>query len=226
MIEGGAPGRRHAAAHVLVEDVTAPLLDDGASHHLLRVLRVRDGASVTVTDGAGRWRACRVTGAAVVPDDEVRTDRRRAEPITIALAIPKSDRPEWVVQKLTELGVDRIVLLHAARSVVHWEGDRGERHLAKLRKVAAEALQQSRGVWLPELVGPVTALDVLPNAVAAEPGGRALALGDRTIAIGPEGGWTEDELAAAGDTVALVGNVLRVETAAVVAGALSVQLHG
>ena len=47
---------RRSAAHVLVADVGQPVLDDGASHHLRRVLRLRDGAVVTVTDGAGRWR--------------------------------------------------------------------------------------------------------------------------------------------------------------------------
>ncbi len=76
-------------------------------------------------------------------------------PCTIAVAIPKHDRPEWLVQKPTELGVDRIVFLHAERSVVRWDGDRAERHLARLAAVAVEALMQSRRVWLPEIVGPV-----------------------------------------------------------------------
>jgi 16S rRNA (uracil1498-N3)-methyltransferase len=222
---GVAPARRHAAAHVLVDDVAAPVLDDPASHHVLRVLRIRDGQSITVTDGAGRWRVCRLVGGSLVPEGEIVDEQRRARPITIAVAIPKADRPEWVVQKLTELGIDRIVLLHAVRSIVRWEGERGERRIAKLAAVAAEALQQSRGVWLPELVGPVPALEVLPGAVAAEPGGRPLTADDRVIAIGPEGGWSDEELAAAGGTVALAGNVLRVETAAVAAGTASLQFQ-
>jgi 16S rRNA (uracil1498-N3)-methyltransferase len=222
--DGVAPERRRAAAQVLVDDVAAPSLNDATAHHVLRVLRLRDGEAVSVTDGAGRWRICRISGEAVVPDGEIAIQRRCSDPITIALAIPKSDRPDWVVQKLTELGVGRIVLLHTARSVVHWEGDRGERQVAKLRKVAVEALQQSRGVWLPEVTGPLPALDVLPRAVAAEPCGRPLDRDDRVIAIGPEGGWTKQELDAAAGTVQLVGNVLRVDTAAVVAGALALQL--
>ena len=105
------------------------MLDDATAHHLFRVLRVRDGEPVTVTDGRGRWRRaaspsgdrCRAIGDAV--------GRPHATtPCTVAFAIPKSDRPEWIVQKLTELGVARIVLLHAERSVVRWDADRADRH--------------------------------------------------------------------------------------------------
>jgi RsmE family RNA methyltransferase len=76
---------------------------------------------------------------------------------------------------------------------------------------------QSRQVWLPDIAGPLAASDVLPEAVAAEPGGRPVTSADRLIAIGPEGGWTPDELALARDRVGLGDAVLRVETAALVA---------
>ncbi|MET0143967.1 MAG: RNA methyltransferase PUA domain-containing protein, partial [Ilumatobacteraceae bacterium] len=59
---------RRSAAHVLVADVAAPVLDDTATHHLRRVLRLRDGAAVSVTDGAGRWRRCRRAAESVAPD--------------------------------------------------------------------------------------------------------------------------------------------------------------
>ena len=122
---------------------------------------------MTVTDGRGRWRACRSVDGAVEPVGEVQEVPRRAVPLTVGCTMPKQDRPEWIVQKLTEIGVDRIVLLHAERSVVRWADDRAARHLTKLRRVAAEALQQSRGVWLPTVEGPLPALDVLPTAAAA-----------------------------------------------------------
>ena len=208
---------RRAAAHVLVDDVAAPVLVDDQSHHLFRVLRVRDGDVVTVTDGAGQWRECRATGTDIEPVAEVVSLDRRPNPITIGFAIPKQDRPEWIVQKLTEIGVDRIVLLHADRSVVRWSADRAAKHLVKLHRVAGEALQQSRGVWLPEVVGPLMAGEFLPAAAAAEPGGRPVTAGDRTIAVGPEGGWSHDELQQAAATVAVGSTVLRVETAAIVA---------
>ena len=76
---------------------------------------------------------------------------------------------------------------------------------------------QSRRVWLPEITGPIPAADVLPEGVAAEPGGRSVTAADRLIAIGPEGGWTADELALAADRVELGRAILRVETAALVA---------
>jgi 16S rRNA (uracil1498-N3)-methyltransferase len=208
---------RRSAAHILVADVDSPELTDEAAHHVLRVLRVGEHEPVTITDGHGRWRTCYITAGAVRAAGDVVAVGCHPDPSTIALAIPKQDRPEWVVQKATELGVDRIVFLHAERSVVRWEGDRAERHLIRLGRVAGEALMQSRQVWLPEIVGPLPAADVLPGAVAAEPGGRTVTRADRVIAIGPEGGWTPDELALARDRVALGDAVLRVETAALVA---------
>lgn len=217
--------RRRAAAHVLVDDLAAPVLADAAAHHVFRVLRVAPGEVVTVTDGKGNWRACRaLAGGAIEPEGDRQAEPPRSDPLTIAVAIPKAERPEWIVQKLTELGVDRILLLHAERSVVRWQADRAGKHLAKLRRVAAEALEQSRGVWLPELGGPFDAADVLPGAAAAEPGGRSLAAGDRTIAVGPEGGWTPGELERAAATVSIGASVLRVETAALSAAVRALAL--
>jgi 16S rRNA (uracil1498-N3)-methyltransferase len=208
---------RRAAAHVLVADVDSPELSDDAAHHLLRVLRVAEHEAVTVTDGHGRWRTCHIVAATLRAIGDVQVVERRPLPSAIGVAIPKHDRPEWLVQKATELGVGRIVFLHTERSVVRWDGERAARHLARLTRVAGEALMQSRPVWLPDIVGPLAASDVLPEAVAAEPGGRPVTSADRLIAIGPEGGWTPDELALARDRVALGDAVLRVETAALVA---------
>ena len=79
---------------------------------------------------------------------------------------------------------------------------------------------QSRRVWLPDVVGPVPAAEVLAASAVAVPGGRPLTAEDRSIAIGPEGGWSPAELALAIDQVALSAHVLRVETAAIVAATL------
>jgi 16S rRNA (uracil1498-N3)-methyltransferase len=210
---------RRAVAHVMVDDVDHPAIDSAAEHHLFRVLRIGDGELVTITDGRGRWRACRASGGGLVPEWESIEAAPREVSSTVAVAIPKADRPEWLVQKLTELGIDRIVLLHADRSVVHWDGERADRHVAKLRRTAIEALQQSRGIWLPEIVGPVPAGDVLSALAIAEPGGRPLMPTDRGIAVGPEGGWSDVELDSAADRVSLGPTVLRVETAALAAAA-------
>jgi 16S rRNA (uracil1498-N3)-methyltransferase len=209
---------RRSAAHVLVGDVGAAELDDAAAHHVFRVLRVADGDTITITDGAGAWRACRVVGAALEVIDEVHRVERNAVMLELYVAVPKQDRPEWLVQKATELGADRIVFLHADRSVVRWADDRARRHLAKLTRIAEEAAMQSRRVWVPAVEGPVAAHEVLRNGVAiAEPGGRAVGPGDRSVAIGPEGGWSERELALADDRIGLADTILRVETAAVAA---------
>jgi 16S rRNA (uracil1498-N3)-methyltransferase len=219
-----ADALRRSAAHVVVGDVSAPVLDDAAHHHMTRVLRLRSGDVVTVTDGAGAWRSCRFADGSLEIDGDVRVLPRREQPITIAFAIPKADRPEWIVQKLTELGVDRMIVVHAERSVVRWDDGRAAKHLVKLRRAVLETMHQCRAVWLPSIEGPVEALTVLPTAVAAEPGGRSLRADDRTIAVGPEGGWSRAELDAAAGRVSLGSTVLRVETAALTACVRAVAL--
>ena len=98
---------------------------------------------------------CRYAGTeALDPDTEIDHMPRLAPALTIGFALPKADRPEWIVQKLTEIGVDSIIVLHAERSIVRWEPDRAARHIAKLAKVAREASMQSRRVWLPTIGGP------------------------------------------------------------------------
>jgi 16S rRNA (uracil1498-N3)-methyltransferase len=147
---------------------------------------------------------------------------RPAPAITVGFAPVKGDRPEWAVQKLTELGVDRVVLLHTDRSVVRWDEQRATRHLERLRAVARQAVMQSRGLWLPEVEG-VGAVDGLLGAAGvavATPGGGPPGLACPTVLVGPEGGWSAAEEEAAVNTVALAPSVLRTETAAVAAGVI------
>ncbi len=139
--------------------------------------------------------------------------------------MPKGDRLDWMVQKVTELGVDRLALLHADRSVVRWKPDRVEHQLSRLQRIADEALRQSRRVFRLTIDAPVDAADVLEGYVVAEPGGRASVAGDTAVAVGPEGGWSETELAAAGGRVDLGPTILRTETAAVAVSALCVALE-
>ncbi len=209
---------RRATAHVLVDDVAVPVPDEAAWHHLHRVLRVRDGELVTVTDGAGRWRPCRFTAGGLEVDGEVVVEPA-LHPITVVVAPPKGDRADWLVEKCTEAGVDRIVVTTAERSVVRWDGDRAARHLDRLRRIAAGAAMQSRRVWFPVVDGPVPVAVGLSGAVLAEPGGRPLCRTDTRVAIGPEGGWTAAELDGR-EQVSLGSQILRVETAAVVATAM------
>jgi 16S rRNA (uracil1498-N3)-methyltransferase len=198
-------------------------MDEADVHHLARVLRLRPGETVVCSDGLGSWRPCRFTDppAWLEPQAEVETIARATPEVTIAFTPVKGDRPEWVVQKLVEIGVDRIVPLVTERSVVIWEGSRAERAIGRLKKIAVEAAAQSRRVWIPEVVI-VTGLSELANAgsvALAERGGGPPLLG-MPVCIGPEGGWSARELGLASQTVGLGHGVLRAETAAIVAGAL------
>lgn len=184
------------------------------------MLRLRPGDAVTVSDGLGGLLACRF-GPRLEPVGEVERAPRPAPPITVAFAVVKGQRTEWAVQKLTEIGVDRIVPLLAARSVVRWPAGEAGNQLARLRRVAREAAMQSRRAWLPlvDPVAPVAELLGGPGVVLAHPGGGPPSLDHPVLLVGPEGGWDPAELAGAA-RVGLGPSVLRTETAAVVAGAL------
>ena len=162
-------------------------------------------------------------GAILVPDGEVTTVPRPEAEVTVAFVPAKGDRPEWVVQKLTELGVDRIVPIRSRRSVVRWEGDRA----AAGRRPAPPGGPGGRGP-VPAAVAArggraVDAWRSWPHARGrprslAHPGGGPPSLAHPVIAVGPEGGWDDDELGLAAGTVGLGPTVLRAETAAVAAG--------
>jgi 16S rRNA (uracil1498-N3)-methyltransferase len=215
-----------SAAHVFVDSLDVPVLSDDDAHHLGRVLRLRAGEVVTVSDGVGGWRDCTFTGTPLLEVvGDVRRDPEPSHRVAVGFGIPKGDRPEWIVQKLTEIGADRIIPLHTERGVVRWNGGRDARHLERLRRVAREAASQSRRTWLPVVDDVVSAFDVLPAAgvAMATMDGRPLSAECTTILVGPEGGWTPRELEASATTVGLGDTVLRVETAALVACTLLVQ---
>ena len=213
------PVLRGSAAHVFVDSLGAPQLNDDDDHHLRRVLRIRSSDVITVGDGAGRWVTARLEADGLcVESDPVAEPAPR--PAVILSAIPKGDRTEWMVQKLTEVGATSIGLIDCARSVVQWDAERSRRQGQRLRRVARQAAMQSRRLWLPEI------LDVVPFATAANGQGRAIAdpdgaddLGDdiNIVLVGPEGGFADDELALVARRVSVSRNVLRVETAALAA---------
>jgi 16S rRNA (uracil1498-N3)-methyltransferase len=211
---------RRSAAHAFVESLESPWLEADDDHHLRRVLRVGVNDEITLSDGHGRWAPARLAphGAELV--GEIIVSAPPARPLTLLSAIPKGDRPEWIVQKLTELGVDRIGFVHCERSVVRWDTERSQRQLERLRRIAREAAMQSRRVWVPELLDVValSSLD-LSTAVLADPSGARELADDRTVVIGPEGGFSAAELSAGAEPVSLGPLVLRVETACLVAAA-------
>src|SRR5205085_4348243 len=171
---------------------------------------------------------CRWVGAAALEvEGEVVVEPAPTPPVTIAFSPVKGDRPEWAVQKLTEVGVDRIVALVAARTVVRWTGDRGAAVVERWRRVAREAAMQSRRAWLPAVEAPMPfgAAAAWPGAALAVGGGDPPSLGRPVVLVGPEGGWDPSELDPGLPTVGLGPNVLRTETAALAAGTLLVALR-
>ena len=214
-----------AKAHVFVDDLARPELSAPDRHHLERVLRLRPGDPVTAADGAGGWRLCRLEGAGgLEPQGEVGREPRPQPNVTVAFALTKGERPEWTVQKLTEVGVDRIVPFVAERSIVRWDAGRAATHSDRWRRIAREAACQSRRTWLPEVEDLCQFADVAarPGAALAELGGSAPSLAFPVLLIGPEGGWSDGEREAAQrlPRVELAAHVLRAETAAIVAGGL------
>jgi 16S rRNA (uracil1498-N3)-methyltransferase len=212
-----------AAAHAFVPALGAPVLDDDDRHHLERVLRLQPGQAVTVSDGRGGWRLCAWrAGGSLDPTGPEEVEAPADPPVTVAFALTKGERPEWVVQKLTELGVDRIIPFRAARSVVRWDDGKAAEHAERWRRVARQASMQSRRARLPEVEAVVAFADVVAAAATgaaalAAPGGGAVTLDRPTVLVGPEGGWDDGELACGLPAVGLGPTVLRAETAAMAA---------
>ncbi|HEX2275303.1 MAG TPA: RsmE family RNA methyltransferase [Acidimicrobiales bacterium] len=207
-------------------DLDRPSLSADDRHHLERVLRLAPDEEITVSDGEGGWRPCRF-GPELSPVGDVVRDPRPSPPVEVAFALVKGERPEWVVQKLTELGADRIVPFAAARSVVRWDAARAARQVERLGRVAREAAGQCRRTWLPLVEEVATFADVAgrPGAVLAERHGDPPWLPAGPVLVGPEGGWSEEELDGGLPRMALGPHVLRAETAAVAVGALLTALR-
>lgn len=229
---------RRAAALIFVEDLAAPRCSSEDEHHLRYALRLRDGEIVAASDGHGAWRLCRVVSTgradrhrsaggalALEPASAVVDEPPPPERAAVGFCLQKGDRADWTVQKLTELGVDEIIPLLSERTVVRLEDDDRHRRGDRLRRIAREAAGQSRRTRLPLVADPVPLAAALVELAAryrvalAEPGGGELD-GARAVLVGPEGGWSAAELAAAPRHVGLGRQVLRAETAAIVAGVL------
>ncbi len=213
------------------------VIEGETAHHLGRVLRAQQGQLYELSDGSKVW----LGRIDIVTRDRVEfalleeiSSHQSAVDITLLLSVVKFDAFEWALEKATELGVTTIVPLAAARSekaLLSAAAKRAERW----RKLLLEASQQSRRVRVPTLEN-VTLPD---DALAAERAGPRILLSERadapslravlsgvaqtaaTLAIGPEGGWTDRELELArqaGFQEASLGQlILRTETAVIAA---------
>ncbi len=215
---------RHSAAHVFVDDLSEPLLSENDRHHVLRVLRVEQHQMMSVSDGEGSWSLAKIDATGEVElIGETHFESAPRQLLTVAFAPTKGDRPDDVVRKLTEIGIDRIVpIADTKRGVVKWGRSNSTTHLERLRRIARESSMQSRRVWMPEVMLPCALIDVVNQfgAALADPDGDQVEPIHTCIAIGPEGGFTPEELELSSSQVSLSDGVLRGETAAIVAGVL------
>jgi len=205
-------------------------LDGPEAHHLATVRRFEPGDAVTLFNGDGREYLATIVAvdrkrATLHVSAALEISRESPVRITVASALPKGDRADYLVEKLTEVGVTHFIPLITARSVVVPKATTVE----KLARVVVEASKQCGRNRLMTVGPPTTWRDFLARRDGAQlvlhTADGATQRGDFaegvTLAVGPEGGFAPEEIAAAleaGRTVLSLGpRVLRVETAAVVA---------
>ncbi len=213
--------RVDALAQFRVADVSKPQLASDDAHHLLKVLRAREDEELVVTNGQGSWAFARVRGASIARVSDVSFDEAD-EPVTLYLSPLKGDRDDWAVAKATELGVNVIVPLLAQRVVLKWTAARAEKFLARWRRVAAEANGQCRRTYDVTVSEPCLVSDVPLDVAVTQFEGSGSLGAVRALAVGPEGGWADDEWAPTRTRIGLGETVLRAETAALVAATLLV----
>jgi 16S rRNA (uracil1498-N3)-methyltransferase len=214
------------------------VLEGAEAHHLAAVRRFAPGDRVVLFNGDGHDYPCQITSVgkrsvAVTVLAREPADRELGFPLVVACALPKGDRADFLIEKLTELGATRFVPLITARAVVQPKAGVVE----KFARAVVEASKQCGRNRLMAIDPPRKWADCLalpdlpatrfvlhtgpglskPSATAPVPGGFA-------VAVGPEGGFAPEEVSAAlacSWTAASLGpRVLRVETAAVAAAAL------
>ncbi|MDA8276786.1 MAG: RsmE family RNA methyltransferase [Actinomycetota bacterium] len=222
-------------AHTYEPNCDPSNLSQETLHHLFRVKRLRVGDLVSITDGDGRVALARVEGPLssesrgkrgsstsylVRSGEEYRiiSDLPKVE---VALAVIDSDKVDLVVTKLTELGVSSILLFMAERSNTTHRLGEGRLRLDRLQKIAIEALSQSRGCFLPEIS--FVEIDFLfdNDFSFLTFDGKEFDPTARKYVVGPEGGFALSEIPLDVKRCSFAGNVLRSETAAIVASSLA-----
>ncbi len=232
-------------------------LSPGESHHLIRVLRLNRDDEVFVFDGCGKEYRCKVDKVenqhAVLEIVEALSDEVESLlQLTLAQALAKGEKFDLVVQKATELGVSRIVPIASEHADLKLNREQAEKKVERWQRISLEALKQCGRRRLVEISKPLALMDFLKasreeasrrvsqNAVIYfhERGGSLIKdvlaeLVDKravVAVIGPEGGWSDDEIKLMNErgclAVTLGRRVLRTETAAIVAVTLLQHLLG
>lgn len=221
------------------------------THHLTRVLRLKSGSEVFVFDGCGNEYRCsflkvKENRARLDIVDALSDEVDSSIHITLAHGIARGEKFDFIVQKATELGASNIVPLVTDHADVKLSDEKSEKRLERWRRISLEALKQCGRRRLVEISPPVTLKDFL-NITQAQNSGIAdsnpsralLVFSERggvsitaalsrsadkssvTAMVGPEGGWSDEELMLLDErraiAVTLGPRILRTETAAVVA---------
>jgi 16S rRNA (uracil1498-N3)-methyltransferase len=221
------------------------VLDGAEGRHAATVKRLAVGEEVVLSDGAGLRCAAEIV-AATANSIETRVVTRVSEPrprpwLTVVQALAKGERDERAVETMTEVGVDAIVPWQANRSIVRWDSARAERGVARWRTTAREAAKQSRRSWIPQIsdvertpdvvarlrscAGASSGIGVVLHVSATRPlSALRPDVEEVVLVVGPEGGISDEELAAfeaAGAAAYRLGpTVLRASTAGTVAAAV------
>ena len=221
------------------------------SHHLARVLRLREGERVSAFDGLGNEWECEI---AAIHKSECRLSiLRKLETVvesplrlTLAQALVKGEKFDLVVQKATELGVSRILPVITEHCEIRISDERSEQRLQRWQRISLGAIKQSGRRRLVEIDQPVRFQQfcrglqgepalIFSEKAGSEKSGRGLpplAVQDSglTVVIGPEGGWSDDEIDLATSSglipVHLGPRILRTETAAITAVTLAQYHYG
>jgi 16S rRNA (uracil1498-N3)-methyltransferase len=230
------------------------VLDESQAHHLRDVLRLKIGSRIELFDAAGMVADAVVTrvdpAGVTVRVDAIERAKSGGE-LVVASAVPRGDRADWMIEKLSELGVSRFIPLQTARSVVHPAGNSKR---DRWMRIATESAKQSHRAGVMR-IDELTPLDALLRGMGVSPVHQRLEpqshgrdahatwylstaddatelrdvinsqLDRLTLFIGPEGGWTDEELLrfAQGNLtpVKLTATILRVETAAIASAAIA-----
>ena len=214
------------------------ILDDGDVHHLLHVMRAKVNEEIEVV-ADNKLYSCLIKSLnplEIVINYEIPQDSELPQEVTLFFALAKGDKIDFVVQKATELGASRIVLVKTERCVTKFEEKDISRKLERFAKIAKEASEQSHRLRIPEIAGVIDINNIPSNLLAdinllayEKEAGETTSFfenvkKDRPISImvGPEGGFSEKEVELLVKKynfvpISLGKRILRTETAAVYA---------
>ncbi|MBH0203574.1 MAG: 16S rRNA (uracil(1498)-N(3))-methyltransferase [Nitrospira sp.] len=210
--------------------------------HLRDSLRITVGETLWLNHGQGakfRVEITDVSKHAVTGRilESIHEPPRQAPRLILGQSLLKGEKMDWVVQKATELGVSEVVPVESQHSVVQLKADRVDHQLARWRRIALEAAQQSEQWRIPTIAAPHSlsallasqAIDTRMLMLAERREGTSLqtvtlpqdATGSVLLLIGPEGGWSKEEMGKADqarvEPITLGQQILRSETAAIAA---------